>query len=96
MQKRPAVRERRAPAPRARQNVMFEGKEKRLDLINELRAAELWNAASTTVLSVVFKGASIAEFNPFLSEIRAIIKIHGKRPQCECTCKLREGILDAC
>jgi hypothetical protein len=33
---------------RARQNVMFEGKEKRLDLINELRAAELWNAASTT------------------------------------------------
>jgi hypothetical protein len=33
---------------RARQNVMFEGKEKRLDLINELRAAELWDAASTT------------------------------------------------
>merc|ERR1719240_735990 len=33
---------------RARQNVMFEGKQKRLDLINELRAAELWNAASTT------------------------------------------------
>merc|ERR1719331_1513505 len=33
---------------RARQNVMFEGKEKRLDLINELRAAELWNSASTT------------------------------------------------
>jgi len=33
---------------RARQNVMFEGKEKRLDLINELRAAELWNAASST------------------------------------------------
>merc|ERR1711937_975235 len=33
---------------RAWQNVMFEGKEKRLDLINELRAAELWNAASTT------------------------------------------------
>merc|ERR1719446_1328697 len=33
---------------RSRQNVMFEGKEKRLDLINELRAAELWDAASST------------------------------------------------
>merc|ERR1719353_2440623 len=33
---------------RAKQNGMFEGKEKRLDLINELRAAELWDAASTT------------------------------------------------
>lgn len=33
---------------RARQNVMFEGKEKRLDLINELRAAERWDVASST------------------------------------------------
>eukprot|EP00347_Sterkiella_histriomuscorum_P002227 403368982 len=31
---------------RARQNMMFEGKEKRLDLIAELRATEEWKAAS--------------------------------------------------
>eukprot|EP00927_Polykrikos_kofoidii_P056045 TRINITY_DN50229_c0_g1_i1.p1 TRINITY_DN50229_c0_g1~~TRINITY_DN50229_c0_g1_i1.p1 ORF type:complete len:703 (-),score=151.85 TRINITY_DN50229_c0_g1_i1:483-2591(-) len=34
---------------RAAQNHMFEGKEKRLDLINELRAAERYAATSTTV-----------------------------------------------
>eukprot|EP00929_Paragymnodinium_shiwhaense_P007851 TRINITY_DN111766_c0_g1_i1.p1 TRINITY_DN111766_c0_g1~~TRINITY_DN111766_c0_g1_i1.p1 ORF type:complete len:699 (-),score=251.90 TRINITY_DN111766_c0_g1_i1:171-2267(-) len=34
---------------RAYQNVMFEGKEKRLDLINELRAAERYAATATTV-----------------------------------------------
>ena len=31
---------------RASQNMMFEGKEKRLDLISELRATEEWRAAS--------------------------------------------------
>jgi len=31
---------------RALQNMMFEGKEKRLDLISELRATEEWKAAS--------------------------------------------------
>ena len=31
---------------RAKQNMMFEGKEKRLDLIAELRATEEWKAAS--------------------------------------------------
>lgn len=31
---------------RAKQNMMFEGKEKRLDLISELRATEEWKAAS--------------------------------------------------
>lgn len=31
---------------RATQNMMFEGKEKRLDLISELRATEEWKAAS--------------------------------------------------
>ena len=31
---------------RAMQNMMFEGKEKRLDLISELRATEEWKAAS--------------------------------------------------
>jgi len=31
---------------RAYQNMMFEGKEKRLDLIAELRATEEWKAAS--------------------------------------------------
>jgi len=31
---------------RAHQNMMFEGKEKRLDLIAELRATEEWKAAS--------------------------------------------------
>ena len=31
---------------RAQQNMMFEGKEKRLDLISELRATEEWKAAS--------------------------------------------------
>jgi hypothetical protein len=31
---------------RANQNMMFEGKEKRLDLIAELRATEEWKAAS--------------------------------------------------
>lgn len=31
---------------RAHQNMMFEGKEKRLDLISELRATEEWKAAS--------------------------------------------------
>lgn len=31
---------------RALQNMMFEGKEKRLDLIAELRATEEWKAAS--------------------------------------------------
>ena len=31
---------------RAQQNMMFEGKEKRLDLIAELRATEEWKAAS--------------------------------------------------
>ena len=31
---------------RAKQNMMFEGKEKRLDLIAELRATEEWRAAS--------------------------------------------------
>jgi hypothetical protein len=31
---------------RAHQNMMFEGKEKRLDLIAELRATEEWRAAS--------------------------------------------------
>ena len=31
---------------RAIQNMMFEGKEKRLDLISELRATEEWKAAS--------------------------------------------------
>ena len=33
---------------RAQQNFMFEGKEKRLDLISELRATEEWKAASGT------------------------------------------------
>ena len=33
---------------RARQNMMFEGKEKRLDLISELRATEEYKAASAT------------------------------------------------
>jgi len=33
---------------RAMQNMMFEGKEKRLDLISELRATEEWKAASNT------------------------------------------------
>lgn len=33
---------------RAKQNMMFEGKEKRLDLIAELRATEEWKAASET------------------------------------------------
>merc|ERR1719335_1756422 len=33
---------------RAYQNRMFEGKEKRLDLINELRAAERWAEAAST------------------------------------------------
>jgi hypothetical protein len=32
---------------RAIQNMMFEGKEKRLDLISELRATEEWKAASS-------------------------------------------------
>jgi len=30
------------------QNMMFEGKEKRLDLISELRATEEWKEASNT------------------------------------------------
>merc|ERR1719461_1741741 len=34
---------------RAYQNEMFEGKEKRLDLINELRAAERFAETSTTI-----------------------------------------------
>jgi hypothetical protein len=34
---------------RANQNMMFEGKEKRLDLIAELRATEEWKAASEGV-----------------------------------------------
>jgi hypothetical protein len=33
---------------RAMQNMMFEGKEKRLDLISELRATEDWKRASNT------------------------------------------------
>ena len=33
---------------RAEQNKMFEGKEKRLDLIAELRATEEWRASSET------------------------------------------------
>jgi hypothetical protein len=33
---------------RAMQNMMFEGKEKRLDLISELRATEEYKAASAT------------------------------------------------
>ena len=31
---------------RAKQNMMFEGKEKRLDLIAELRATEEWKSSS--------------------------------------------------
>lgn len=45
-QKRAIILLQRLLRGRAQQNMMFEGKEKRLDLISELRATEEWKAAS--------------------------------------------------
>ena len=48
MKKRAVILLQRLMRGRADQNMMFEGKEKRLDLIKELRATEEWKLASAT------------------------------------------------